>query len=706
MTHPLDKVYRFSTHQHWGLGHAENFLFGAGSNGGLVAPGKLEASVIAKGDKGPKNDPTTIRALAADPCGSLLWLQSDGTVFTLHNEQAFQIASLPASDAVKSSRLIWGQQVGWIVSNGAILRIDTQTGDRTGNFTAQDWHVADVVQDICDGAIVVETRGETLRLRQIRPEGRSRVLTQVEGDFELLAALRWQTSEYVNLVGISENGVRIIALTLDGHILSDLQYPGYFPAGPATLEGPDRVVLAHRGGGVFTIASGLAEPLRRITSADPMSAFAALLFANGTLYASAGRRILALREVHGAAEAESSTYYSPVLRSPLGDRSGWLRADVETRLPQGARVRISSKVLADQTAVAVYTAALESDPSSDHVITGWSEETASTHFGDGKASVLRHYLGHETAEHIALRIELSTPACAAAAGITGMQVYYPNRSLIDNLPAIYRNGTSSEAQFRRMLAPFQALADEIDDRIDDGIRRVDPAHSDDLWTGFLLGWLGHADFSRLPGGLRQTFLRALPEILRLRGTLAGLARVMQCLVPEGFIIEDGGLSPDVWVLPDARDPAGARLGRETAAAYHRPLALALGNCGTPLGDAVLKEACLSLTAQKSCSAIVTVRVSGGDTVQERLDPFTAHIARHFAPANTRLNFVFGDHQPLRLLERAHPVTAGTDPEALFTLDDESSRALSAWRLPTVGTPAHSGPPVLDEAHLDGTLVLA
>ena len=702
MTHPLDKVYRFSTAQHWGRGHARNFLFGDGPRGGLVAPGLLEARTVARGDAGSKHDPVTITALAADPCGDVLWLQSDGRLHRLHEGRSFLVARLPAS----AGRLIWGQLAGWLAGGGTLLRIDTRDGARTGSFAAPGWRVVDAVQDRCDGVIAVESRDATMRLRRLRADGRSRVLATVDGLPEPLAALRWQTEDRVHLVLVDSGVLRVAVLAMDGSIVSDTPYPGLDPAGPAAMEAPGRLVLAHRDAGVFAIAHGLAEPVRRIASADPVPAFAALVSARGTLYAAAGRRLLALSEAPGAAGAETSVYYSPVLQSPPGDRSGWLRADIRADLPRGARVRVASRGLADLAAADAYAKALHSDPGGVLESGNWPEESASNHFGDGERGALRHYLGHETAEFLALRIELSTPAGAGPAAITGMDVLYPNRSLIDDLPAIYRNGTSSEAQFRRMLAPFQALVDEIDDRIGEGARRADPAHADDLWSGFLLSWLGHGDLASLPSDRRRALLRALPEALRRRGTLAGLTRVMDCLVPDGYAIEDGGLAPDVWVLSAAGDPAGARLGRETAAGVHRPLALALGACTTPLGGAVLKEACLDPGRLSVCSADVIVRVFGGPAIRDLLEPFAARIARSFAPANTRLRFVFGDHDPPQLLERARPAVPGDDPEALFTLDDHRSRALGAWRLPRAGSAAPDSPAVLDEAHLDGTLTLA
>ena len=699
MTHPADKVYRFRTLEHWGQGRIEGFLFADGPDGILITPEELGAEPVARA-----SGSQTAAALTTDPCGRLLWLLSDGTLMATHEAGAVQVAVLPRSLARNVQRLIWGQRTAWAVSGGSIVRLDARGGARTGGFDAPGWRVVDAVADLCDGVIAAEVSGQALRFRRIRADGQARVLGVHDGFTEVIAAVRWNDDGPIHAVVRVQGGFQVVTFPPDGGPQATHEFSGPIPSGAVAMAGPGRLLMAASGGGIFTVAFGLMEPLREIRTAQPMAEISNLLRTNGLLYAAAGQRVWALREVAETADAKTATWYGPVLRSPRGDRSGWLRADLWARLPEGARVRISSRAFEDARAAAAYRDTFTLQPGAPLLTEGWKLEAASEHFGDGMEHPLRHYLGDETAEYLALRLEVSVPACAGAARLNRLDVLYPNRSLIEDMPTIYRPGTESERQMRRMLAPFQALADEIDDLIGDGIRRVDPDKTDDLWTGFLLHWLGHGEFTRLPADQRRALLVALPEILQLRGTLAGLVKVMEILAPEGFSIEDSGTGPDVWVLPKPMDPAGARLGRETLAARHRPGALRLGH-RTPLGVAVLRYGCLDLALHAQCSGTVTVRAFGGEPARERLEPFTGRIARTFAPANTRMDFTFGDHRPPRRLERGAGIGPNDDAGTFLRLNDDRSRALGAWRLPREGTAAADHTAVLGSAHLDGSLTL-
>jgi len=700
MTHPADKVYRFHTLGQWGRGRVEGFLLGRGPDEVLVTPEMLEACAV-----------TTVSAdervvvLAVDPCGRLLWLVSDGTLMAAAEAGAVRIAVLPLSVARGARRLVWGQRTAWVVSGDSVIRIDARSGNSTGEFSDAGWRVVDAVADQCDGVIVVEVRDTTMRLRRIRREGFSREIATQEGAPDVMAMVRWCLDGPLHVVDMIDSGFRVLTFGPDGSHETTHPYAGSMPSGPVTMDGHGRLVMAAEEGGVFSVAFGLLEPVRRISTAQCINGVSDLLWTDGSLYAAAGRKVLALRETTGESEAWKATWFGPVLHSPAGNRSGWLRADLRADLPSGARVRMAGRGFDSDAAVEAYGEALRSGSHAAVLHADWKLDTVSEHFGDGSNQPLRHYLGDESAEYLAIRIEVSVPACTGAVRLQQLDVAYPNRSLIEDLPAIYRNGTHSERQLRRMLAPFQALADEIDDLIGEGVRRVDSERADDVWTGFLLGWLGHGEFARLPAGHRRALLVAMPEILRLRGTLAGLVRVMEILVPGDFSIEDSGMSPGFWLLPKPMDPAGARLGRETQVARHRPEALVLGGC-IPLGRAVLGHGCLDLDSQTRCSGRAIVRVYGGGDVRERLEPFTGHIARSFAPANTRVTFIFGRHRPPQRLGRSAGIGPGRDPAALIMLDEGNNRNLGAWQLPAEGPdPSAYHPPALDSARLDAGLIL-
>lgn len=705
MTHPADRVYRFNSLSQWAQGSSTGLVFGAAGGGVFQTRARINAQPVARISRDE-----TITALATDPAGRPLWLTDTGILWVMAEPGPVQIADLPDALARKARRLLWGQNIGWIVAGGDIIRLDVRTGNRLGSFAQTGWRVVDAVLDRCDGAIVVEVRardgGTQARLREIRPEGHARVLLDLGDVGEVVAAARFDRQSPIHVFAQSTGWQ---TFEINGHdITATHNYPDdpvRRPARQVAMTARRQMVMVAPHAKILRAAFGLLEPVQEIDDLPENSSLIDLLWANGTLYAATAGRVYALLPSETDVPARAATYLGPVLHSPIGDRSGWLRADVTADVPAGARVILRHRAFDTALQADTYRDALRDEPDGPLVRDGWADSEASTHFGTGENELLRHYLGQVTQEYLALRIDMSLPACAAPLRVHRMSVYYPNRSLIEELPAIYRGGGPSERQMRRMLAPFQALADEIDDLIGDSVRRVDPATADDLWTGFLLHWLGHEGFVRLDPARRRGLLQALPEVLGLRGTLAGLARVLDELAPQGYSIEDDGLTPDVWVLPDARDPAGARLGRETRAARHAPQPLTLGGC-LPLGEAVLKHACFDpASIARRCHGRVTVHIYGGDVAETALAPFTDRILRAFVPAHTHISFQFGATPPAHALERGRSLRPDNDPSSLMTLNTGTSRTLNEWRLPDAGKIVRDDPATLNSAVLDGALIL-
>lgn len=707
MTHPADHIYRFSDLRHWGRGYAVGLELSG--NGNLSTPVPKAANLVH-----PVSPGTRLILLSRDLCGRLIWLQSDGAVRVLDDGKALQIAKISAELATEATRLIWGQEIAWIVSGGKLVRLDARTGDRMGIFNRDGWSAEDAVIDRCDGVIVAETRpGAGVVLRQVLPDGSARTL-QVLNDLKKLAAMsRWGTNGDLLLVSQDQSvwSVLKVAQTsgkteADGLVKSSLTLvldKQSIPSRAVAMDAPKRqIFITPDKAGIFSIANGLVEPVQRFKPVSGMGALEDISWSGDALYVATARGVYALDADEENGPALTATYITPALHSPSGMRSGWQRADVRTVLPKAARVTIRSQSIADPDA---FNKALRETPTAEFLDTGWNEQKASTHFGAGASEMLRHYLGDQTAEWLALRIDISTSVCSPPVLITALDVLYPNRSLIEDLPAIYRTRDGSEAQLRRMLAPFQALADEIDDLIGERLRKLDPEKTDDLWAGFLLGWLGHRRFARLPGPQRRALLKVLPEALQWRGTLGGLARVLDVLAPEGFAIEDAALGPDVWVLPNPVDPAGARLGSETRVVKGMSDGLRLG-CDT-LGDGHLGRICLDpLEAAKTCSGEVTIRIFGGDSAKARISPFTDRIIRDFLPAHTKARFVFGAHEPPETLGRSRPTNGTESDDHLMTLDLGRDRRIGAWRLPDGRARiVHDEPQDLKSAVLDGTFVL-
>jgi len=703
VTHPHDRIYRFTSRAHWGQGAAALGLRLA-PEGGLITGQRMTARPFVRAEPG-----ATIRLLAVDPCKRLTWLDSEGTVWVLAGgDFAVRAARIGPRLAAAAQRFVPRQDVTWLVADGDVLRLDARTGAQSGRFGAPGWRVIDGAAAPCDGVVVVEVGASgRVRLRHVRADGHARPVEPELPESRPLALTRADPRGPLSLLIEADRGWRelVIAGTTLERISGYPDDPDRRPGRAITGDGAGRLFLVGRRG-FFAAGFGLVEPAMELDRVPGMGAILDLAFADGTLWAATTSGIFAIDAAAETGAGRQASWLSPPLHAPPDPRSGWQLAELRADLPKRARIRIRSRQFVTEAERDAYAAALRAEPGGALAQGGWDAGLSSDHSGGDGAAPLRHYLGDREAPWLALRIDISLPAGSPPARLERLDVTYPDRSLIESLPAIYRTGDSGEAKFRRMLAPFQALADEIDDLIGDAVCRVDPETAPDIWVGFLLGWLGHGAFSRLPPGRGRALLRALPRILAGRGTLAGLAAAIDALAPGGYMIEDDSLAPDIWVLPDRRDPAGARLGQETLAGPGAPPGLRLGR--DPLGAAQVGQLCPdSGRLPPRCSTGVTVRVFGGEAAREALTPFLDRIARSFVPAHVRLRFSFDGHAPPELLDRARPTGPDDDPDSLFSLDPGRSLALGAWRLP--GQRARSlrhQPATLDSAVLDGSLILA
>lgn len=704
MTHPLDRAYRFETTSQWGAGTGFGFVLREGDGGvaTMSTPGALRAERLP-GTTGADGG----SLLGRDLAGRVLWLRRDGTVRALDDAGAVRMARIAESLARGARRFLWGQRFGWVLTRDDVIRVAVPEGQRMGSFTAPGWCPEAIAADTCDGVLVVERAKDARRIRRVRADGLAHpdVIELPANGY--VSSVREAKTGMLDLVlrgpGAAWHVLRVDVLQAKVKTFTKTGTPPPLAAGPIARQAGGAVALVDRGRrAVFEAGPSHVGPRRVPQWQDGtcrIGRIRDLLDDGEHLVAASSSGLWRLSDDPGDAPPERLVWLSPVLHSPLNERHGWQRADLSARLPEEAEITIAAKGF---TAAALASQELQNfalgirDVRDDSY---WLDTPISRHFGDADGSEImcRHYLGEVQEEFLVLRITVEVPACRGPVGVDSLRVLYPNRSLIEHLPPIFQDGQRSERQMRRALAGFQALVDEIDDTITAATHRVNPQKADALWSGFLLQWLGHGELARLPEKMRRNLLRALPGIMQRRGTKAGLARAMSVLAPEGFDIVDPASEAPEWLLPAVGDPAGARLGQDTRVDRLNPVPWQLGAC-QPLGQQPLGVPCRS-TPGLSCSIDIIVRVFGDVATETRLSPFTDAVARLFAPANARLDFVFTDHRPMSGLGFG----PGLDE---ITLGPDGSRALGVWSLPVAGdTGAPHQPARLNHSNLNGNLVL-
>ena len=108
-------------------------------------------------------------------------------------------------------------------------------------------------------------------------------------------------------------------------------------------------------------------------------------------------------------------------------------------------------------------------------------------------------------------------------------------SYVDHLPAVFRQDPFVE----KLLDAFQAVLDGLQARIEEVPRYLDPMTTDADFLPWLSSWVAltlRADWSETT---QRTFLHEIVSLYRLRGTPAGLQRMLELYTRERVEITDG-----------------------------------------------------------------------------------------------------------------------------------------------------------------------
>lgn len=111
------------------------------------------------------------------------------------------------------------------------------------------------------------------------------------------------------------------------------------------------------------------------------------------------------------------------------------------------------------------------------------------------------------------------------------------RYLRDNLPGIYGEGDFG----MRLVSGFEALLDPLVAALDNLPEHFDPAYAPRDVLDLLTEWLGLEHDEARSGEERRAIVRMAPELMRRRGTKAGLELALGLAFPGvPFRVEDAG----------------------------------------------------------------------------------------------------------------------------------------------------------------------
>jgi phage tail-like protein len=681
MGHLGDLSYRFGTPAQWEAGAMTGF---DPDGAGLTLSPPLVPRRL------PGSDAGSLAAL--DACGRPAWLRrSTGELVRLYD---FGPEVQGRLDVEAPVALFMGPTRLWVQGPAGVARFDARTLQELGSFAHPRLIAA--ASDGCDGLwlLVASRRGAYVRhidgrgclartrlhlLCAVRP-----IALAAAFDGTWLAVL--DSPEEARAPTANEWRLHIVDLAACRtakpfcfSLASDEPPPRHL-----AVDANGRIHLAGSAAGAPLLAVSRhgeevsRQPLRLPPSAWPVSGAlwgdALLLAAADGLY-----RLEPTTAEDEDADVSKGVFITPTLISPDGSPSGWNRADIEVDMPEEATLTISFASCGEAEAGRIEDirrafASTGASPARrlaavDPLI-AWEDDTRAYRGAAGGKRMLRFLLDGARGTHLWLKLAFECPAGASPVSMLSLRVRYPDRSWLDDLPAIYREDEASAAQLRRFLAPIEALYGDLDETIDSLPGRIDPSTASDEWLPWLLEWLGFPPTAGLGAAIQRQLLAGAGALLEERGTLSALERMLDIVTRGRASVRDSGATAAFWVLSSRRTRLTARLGRDTRVVSHRPADFVLGRKDLRLGEAPLGRSCTDVDALLCANCgLVSIRIALEAAQRTLIEPIVRSLIDMFVPAHCRVDLDIGPATrtlPAGQLDDALPLDGGrlADPRGM------------------------------------------
>jgi phage tail-like protein len=238
-----------------------------------------------------------------------------------------------------------------------------------------------------------------------------------------------------------------------------------------------------------------------------------------------------------------STVITPMLFSP--DRNGfrgWTRIEITGTLPEGTSLEVSyAAATDDDTRNQLNNIAADKTLSVTRRIQKlleipdiWRPKTV--FYGSAQQTIntevtLSAPLFNVSEYYLWGAITLIALPEATLPKISQVRVIYPERSLMEDLPAIYHQFGNSPDFMRYLVGVLEATTQELDDRIDTMSDLLHWKTAPDAWLNFVARWLGVPWDDALNSDQKKSLLQHSAELARNRGTRSGLEMLLQSLIP-------------------------------------------------------------------------------------------------------------------------------------------------------------------------------
>lgn len=237
---------------------------------------------------------------------------------------------------------------------------------------------------------------------------------------------------------------------------------------------------------------------------------------------------------------------TPLLFSPdREDRRRWLRVEATANLPEGSTLEISWTAIDDDVVTRDRLKAMASDdtiPASQVVSKILNEPelrrgqtvfhgTANSEEQSEKA-VYSAKLFDVKERYLWVCVSLTAASGARVPILSELNVFYPGRTLMEDLPSIYQREEEQPDSFlRALVGVLETTTQGLDRRIGSMGSRIHPATATEPWLDFIARWLGVPWDDELTHQQKKAIVMRAPELANARGTRAGLKAFLECIMP-------------------------------------------------------------------------------------------------------------------------------------------------------------------------------
>jgi len=340
-----------------------------------------------------------------------------------------------------------------------------------------------------------------------------------------------------------------------------------------------------------------------------------------------------------------ATLLTPMLLSPsTANRRMWLRVEATVALPEGSTLEIAFASTDDpeqrDAILAVATdPKLHAGQRIERLRTQLSWQSYSFHgqaLSDAQTSVpVSAPLFDVHDRFLWLIVTLTASSGGGIPVLSELNVLYPGRTLMENLPGIYQRAESQPGSFvRSLVGVLESTTQNLDASIGDIGRNLHPKTAPGPWLDFLAGWLGLPWDDALSLEQKRGVVLRAPDIARGYGTRAGLEALLAGLIPgtpPRFRVTDSTVQFGLSVVGGGMCE-GSRLPVMLAGlpstATELDMKAVLGQARLPCGD----------VDDGTAHLLGRIRVDVGATAAERAawEPWLASLIFAMLPATTRV----------------------------------------------------------------------